>query len=45
MTNKNIDNQGRQCHAKHRSGQKERAKGRGARGNDLLRAYVRSMLI
>lgn len=46
MTSKSTSSQGRQCHARHRSGLKERAKGREARGNDFVRgwevgAYVR----
>ena len=46
MTSKNTGSQGRQCHARHRSGLKGREKGREARGNDVVRgrevgAYVR----
>ena len=37
MTNKNTSSRERQCHARHRSGPKGRAKEREARGNDHLR--------
>ena len=39
MTSKSTSSQGRQCHARHRSGLKERAKGREARGNDFVRGW------
>jgi len=43
MTSKNTGSQGRQCHARHRSGPKERAKGREARGNDFRRGRGRGL--
>ena len=45
MTSKNTGRRGRQCHARHRSGPKERGKAREARGNDFVRGvegtYIR----
>ena len=43
MTSKNTSSRERQCHARHRSGPKGRAKEREARGNDHLRGRDESL--